>query len=392
MNRRLPSIPEMISTLIAEPSISSADPCHDQGNLGVIHRLAEWGESLGFRVEIDPVNDRKANLIATLGASTVDDIEGGLVLSGHTDTVPCNPELWSSDPFTATERDARIYGLGSADMKSFFALILDAASQFRAQDLQRPLVLLGTADEESSMSGARQLLAQNRQLGRQAVIGEPTGLKPIRMHKGVMMESVVVRGRAGHSSNPALGANALIGMHTVLGEVLAFQEELKGRRRSPAFEVDYPTVNLGAIHGGDSPNRICGCCELLIDIRPLPGMDIDRLHEALQDRLERALCGHPGLTLEVKGLFPGLPPFESSGENEMTQTCEALSGHSAGAVAFGTEAPFFERMGLQTIVMGPGYIDQAHQPDEFLPLAHIQPGVDLISGLIQHYCLRPGFA
>ena len=392
MNRRLPSIAEMIGTLIGEPSISSADPHHDQGNLGVVHRLAEWAESLGFRVEIDPVNDRKANLIATLGASAAKDIEGGLVLSGHTDTVPCNPELWSSDPFTASERDGRIYGLGSADMKSFFALILEAASRFEAVDLQRPLVLLGTADEESSMSGARQLLAQNRQLGRQAVIGEPTGLKPIRMHKGVMMESVVVRGRAGHSSNPALGANALTGMHTVLGEVLAFQEELKSRRRNPAFEVDYPTVNLGAIHGGDSPNRICGCCELLIDIRPLPGMDIDGLHEALQNRLKGTLSSHPGLSLEVKSLFPGLPPFENAGDSEMTQTCEALSGHSAGAVAFGTEAPFFERMGLQTIVMGPGYIDQAHQPDEFLPLTHIQPGVELISGLIQHYCLRPGFA
>ena len=392
MNRRLPSIPEMIGTLIGESSISSADPRHDQGNLGVIHRLAGWAESLGFRVEIDPINERKANLIATLGASGTNDIEGGLVLSGHTDTVPCNPELWSSDPFTATERDGRLYGLGSADMKSFFALIFEAASQFRVQDLQRPLVLLGTADEESSMSGARKLLAQNRQLGRQAVIGEPTGLKPIRMHKGVMMESIVVRGRAGHSSNPALGANALIGMHTVLGELLAFQETLKSRWKNPAFEVDYPTVNLGAIHGGDSPNRICGCCELLIDIRPLPGMDIDGLHEALQNRLKGTLSSHPGLSLEVRCLFPGLPPFENAGDNEMTQTCEALSGHSAGAVAFGTEAPFFERLGLQTIVMGPGYIDQAHQPDEFLPLAHIQPGVKLISGLIQHYCLRRGSA
>ena len=390
MRRCLPSIPDMIGALIAEPSISSADPAHDQGNLGVIHRLANWAESLGFQVEIDPVNDHKANLIATLGASRASDIPGGLVLSGHTDTVPCNPELWASDPFTATEREGRIYGLGSADMKSYFALILEAASRFQAADLQQPLVLLGTADEESSMSGARQLLAQNRQLGRQAVIGEPTGLKPIRMHKGVMMESVVIHGRAGHSSNPALGANALVGMHRVLGELLAFQEELKSRWQNPAFEVDYPTLNLGAIHGGDSPNRICGRCELLIDIRPLPGMDIDSLHEALRARLGEALSSHPELRLEVRRLFPGLPPFETAGDNEMTQTCEALSGHPAGAVAFGTEAPFLGDLGMQTIVMGPGYIDQAHQPDEFLPMDHIRPSVELISGLIQHYCLRPG--
>jgi acetylornithine deacetylase len=389
MTRRLPAIDEMIGALISEPSISSADPRHDQGNLGVIHRLAEWAETLGFRVEIDPVNERKANLIATLGASRSNDIEGGLVLSGHTDTVPCNPELWSSDPFTATERDGRIYGLGSADMKSFLALILEAAAEFRIQDLQRPLVLLGTADEESSMSGARQLLAQNRQLGRQAVIGEPTGLKPIRMHKGVMMESIMVRGQAGHSSNPALGANAIVGMQAVMAEVLAFQQELKDLYRNPAFAVDYPTINLGAIHGGDNPNRICGACELLIDIRPLPGMDINTLHEALCQRLEGTLARDPRLHLEVKRLFEGLPAFETPAENHMTRSCETFSGQPAGAVAFGTEAPFLDQLGMQTIVMGPGFIDQAHQPDEYLPLEHIRPGIDLLSRLIERYCLNP---
>lgn len=386
MGRRLPSIPEMIGTLIAEPSISSADPRHDQGNLGVIHRLAEWAESLGFRVEIDPINDHKANLIATLGASRCRDIPGGLVLSGHTDTVPCNPELWASDPFKATERNERIYGLGSADMKSFFALILEAASRFQCDDLQQPLVLLGTADEESSMSGARQLLAQNRQLGRQAVIGEPTGLKPIRMHKGVMMESIRIRGQAGHSSNPALGANALVGMQAVMTELLAFQQELKDRHRNPAFEVDYPTLNLGAIHGGDSPNRICGACELLIDIRPLPGMDIETLHDTLSERLTATLSRDLGLQLEVQRLSPGLPAFETPVDNDMTRHCEAFSGHKAGAVAFGTEAPFLDQLGMETIVMGPGYIDQAHQPDEYLPLEHVQPGTELLSRLIQHYC------
>ncbi len=265
---KLPDLETRISQLIGEPSISSPDPRHDQSNLGVIHRLAEWAETLGFTVSIDPVGPHKANLIARLGASRCEDIEGGLILSGHTDTVPCDPSLWSSDPFSAAWRDDRIYGLGSCDMKAFFALALEAASRFRKEDLQRPLVLLGTADEESSMSGARQLLDQQQRLGRRAIIGEPTGLRPIRMHKGVLMESITVRGQSGHSSNPALGANAIIGMQQVLYDLLAFQEELKARYRNPAFTVDYPTLNLGAIHGGDSPNRICGHCETLIDIRP----------------------------------------------------------------------------------------------------------------------------
>ena len=387
MGRPLPSILEMIETLIGEPSISSADPRHDQSNLGVIHRLAEWAEGLGFQVEIDPVGANKANLIATLGTSSPDEVMGGLVLSGHTDTVPCNPESWSSDPFRATRRDDRIHGLGSADMKSFFALMLEAASAYQAGDLRRPLVLLGTADEESSMSGARQLLTQQRRLGRQAIIGEPTGLKPIRMHKGVLMESIRVRGRAGHSSNPALGANALVGMHAVIGDLLAFQQELRDTHRNPAFAVDYPTLNLGAIHGGDNPNRICGACELLIDIRPLPGMDIDNLRDLLQTRLTHTLAEHPGLSVEVNRLFAGVPPFENPVNSELTKTCEDLCGHPAGAVAFGTEAPFFGELGLETIVLGPGFIDQAHQPDEYLPLAHIEPGLNLIHGLIRRYCL-----
>ena len=387
MARELPSVAEMIGVLVGEPSISSADPRHDQSNLGVIHRLAEWAEGLGFRVEIDPVGPNKANLIATLGASPAADVTGGLVLSGHTDTVPCDPELWASDPFLATERDGRIYGLGSADMKSFFALILAAASVFQARDLRRPLVLLGTADEESSMSGARQLLAQQRRLGRQAVIGEPTGLKPIRMHKGVLMESIRVRGRAGHSSDPALGANAIVGMHAMIGELLAYQQTLREQHHNPAFAVDHPTLNLGAIHGGDNPNRICGACEMLIDIRPLPGMNIENLRDRLQERLASTLANHPGLSLEVNRLFAGVPPFENPADSDLTKTCEDLSGQAAGAVAFGTEAPFFSELGLETIVLGPGYIDQAHQQDEFLPLAHIKPTLRVLDGLIRRYCL-----
>ncbi len=387
MTRPIPDTLAMIRALIALPSVSCTDPHHDQGNLPVIHLLAEWLEPLGFQVEIMPVGANKANLVARLGGAA--DQPGGLVLSGHTDTVPCNPELWSSDPFRATERDGRIYGLGSCDMKSFFALAIEAAIRHRAKDYRQPLVILATADEESSMSGARALLAHNRRLGRQAVIGEPTGLKPIRMHKGVMMEAIAVRGRSGHSSDPALGANAIDGMHAILGELLAFRAELKAGHRNPAFKVDYPTLNLGSIHGGDNPNRICGQCETQIDIRPLPGMDLDALHRALEARLEPVLAGYPGLSLEVRRLFDGLPPFETPADAEIVRSCEEFAGHGAGAVAFGTEAPFLSRLGMRTVVMGPGHIDQAHQPDEYLPLEHIDPTIDILGRLIGRFCLQP---
>ncbi|MBP1149644.1 MULTISPECIES: acetylornithine deacetylase [Methylocaldum] len=386
MNRAIPETLEMIGALIERPSVSCTDPHYDQSNLAVIHLLAEWLGGLGFSVEIRAIGDRKANLIATLGSR---EDPTGLVLSGHTDTVPCDPELWSSDPFKAVEKDGRIYGLGSADMKSFFALALEAANRFEAKDFRHPLVILATADEESSMSGVKSLVADNVKLGRYAVIGEPTGLKPIRMHKGVMLESIVVRGKAGHSSDPSLGANAIDGMHAVLSELLAFRAELRARHRNPAFKVDYPTLNLGSIHGGDNPNRICAHCETQIDIRPLPGMELEDLHEKLVKRLEPVLAQANGLSLEIRRMFEGLPPFESDANGEIVRCCEELSGYDSGAVAFGTEAPFLKRLGLQTVVMGPGHIEQAHQPDEYLPMTHIRAGTDILSRLIERFCIRP---
>jgi acetylornithine deacetylase len=383
---KLPDLQSRIAQLIQCPSISCADPRLDQSNLGVIHLLAEWAETIGFTTEIESVAPGKANLIATLGPSPSGRLPGGLVFSGHTDTVPCNPDLWHSDPFTATLRDDRIYGLGSCDMKGFFALALEAASKFKASDLREPLILVGTCDEESSMSGARQLLASARHLGRKAVIGEPTNLRPIRVHKGVMMESIRVRGRSGHSSDPSLGANAILGMQQVLETLIRLQNELKENHRHAAFKVDYPTLNLGAIHGGDSPNRICGHCELLIDIRPLPGMQLEAVQALVSERLSGVISAESGLSLEVSPLFPGLPPFETAADAELTQFLEQATGEKAGAVAFGTEAPFFNALGLETLIIGPGSIDQAHQPDEFLSLAQINPGVRLLEDLIVRYC------
>lgn len=383
----LPPLTERIGRLISLPSISSVDPAHDQPNLQVIHQLADWAETLGFRVAIEPVSEGKANLIATLGASSDPEAPGGLVLSGHTDTVPCNPSLWQSDPFTATLRDGRIYGLGACDMKGFFAVALEAAGRFSRQHLQRPLILIGTADEESSMSGARQLLASSRNFGRKALIGEPTRLQPIRLHKGVMMERIRVTGRSGHSSDPSLGANALNGMTDVLNALIRFQSRLKRDYHHEGFRINYPTLNLGAIHGGDNPNRICGACETFIDIRPLPGMTLDGTRALLTEALDGVFEAERGLTLEIDALFPGTPPFETPKEAELTLAVEAATGQSAGSVAFGTEGPFFRALGLETLILGPGDIAQAHQPDEYLALADIPPAVDLFERLIRRYCL-----
>jgi acetylornithine deacetylase len=248
------------------------------------------------------------------------------------------------------------------------------------------LILIGTADEESSMCGAKALTELPRKLGRHAVIGEPTGLRPIRMHKGIAMEAIRLTGKAGHSSNPDLGVSALEGMYRVIGEVMAWRSELQRLNRNPAFEVPFPTLNLGHIHGGDNPNRICGQCELQFDLRQLPGMDLDSLRGELRERLDKLLIGSD-LSWELVPLFEGIPAMETPSEAAIVKALESLTGHPAGAVAFGTEGPYLNSIGLQTVICGPGYINQAHQPDEYLPLKHVKPGVELIQSLVRKFCL-----
>lgn len=378
-----PPLKQMMQRLIGAPSVSSVSPEWDRSNAGVIDHLADWCETAGFAVERMPIpgHPDKFNLIASIGRGP-----DGLVLSGHTDTVPFDEQRWHSDPFELTEREARWYGLGTCDMKGFFAVVLDAIRQLDLGRVRHPLVLIATADEESSMSGARALRETHRRLGRHAVIGEPTGLRPIRLHKGIAMEAIRVTGRSGHSSDPSLGANALEGMYRVIGELLAWREELQQRHRNPSFAVEVPTMNLGHIHGGDNPNRICAHCELHLDIRPLPGMALGALRDELDQRLGPLLAGS-GLGLERRSLFEGTPAMETPADSPIVRATESLTGHSAGAVAFGTEGPYFNDMGLQTVIMGPGHIDQAHQPDEFLSLEQIRPARRIIRELVQRFCL-----
>ena len=380
---QLPNTIDKISALIGSPSISSTSPQWDSSNLGVIETLHTWLEELGFSCEVMPVpgEPTKANLIATLGSGP-----GGLVLSGHTDTVPCDPELWKSDPFKLNERDNRLYGLGSCDMKGFIALAIEAASAFKDTELKAPLIILATADEESSMSGARALVDAGKPKARAAVIGEPTGLKPIRMHKGMMMEAVRIEGQAGHSSDPSLGANALEAMHGVMSELLSIRAELQRNYQNAGFKVNVPTMNFGCIHGGDNPNRICGRCEMEFDLRPLPGMSMDSLRNMISERLHPIEAKH-NVQLTTRSLFPGIPPYEQTEASELIRQVEKLTGHSANSVAFGTEAPFLQSLGMETVVLGPGSIDQAHQPDEFLALDQIKPTLELLHNLIKHYCL-----
>ncbi|MGJ8647895.1 MAG: acetylornithine deacetylase [Marinomonas colpomeniae] len=381
----LPSLISMMSQLIASPSISCSQVSWDQSNKGVIELLEGWLSSQGFQCEIMPLPSQlnKFNLIATLGSG-----DGGLVLSGHTDTVPYDEGRWQSDPFSLQERNQKLYGLGSCDMKGFFAIVLDTVQKMQLSNLKQPLIVLATADEESSMAGARALVEQGSLKARYALIGEPTSLTPIHAHKGIMMERIQVTGQAGHSSNPALGNNALDAMHAVMSELMMFRQQLKHQYRDANFIIDYPTMNFGCIHGGDNPNRICGRCELEFDLRALPGMSNQALMAEISQRLP-SIEEKTGTKIQLNSLFPDVPSFYTPIESDIIKACEALTKRQASTVAFATEGPFLNQMGIETLILGPGSIDQAHQPNEFMALDQIQPMQQVIRGLIERFCLQP---
>ncbi len=383
MTIKLPTVQTLISELIALPSISCADTTLDQSNRAIIEKLATWCHDLGFHTEIltIPHYPNKFNLLATLGQG-----EGGLILAGHSDTVSYDLNQWQTNPFQGILKDNRLYGLGTSDMKSFFALALHAASQFKSTELRQPLMLLATADEESNMSGARALTQKEIGRARHAIIGEPTGLRPVRMHKGIFMEAIRVQGLSGHSSDPRLGRNALEGMYLVIGELLKWRAELQAKYHNALFEIPVPTLNLGHIHGGDNPNRICGNCELQIDLRPLPGMEISELRQQLQQRV-RSLLVERDLGVEFRPLFEGIAAMETPPQAEIVQVAERLTHHSAQSVAFGTEAPYFRALGIDTLILGPGDIEQAHQPNEFIALERLSPMIEILTRLIRHFCV-----
>ncbi len=374
-------IRDRLATLVGLPSVSSTDPARDSSNRDITDCLANWFRDLGFEVERHAVaGGAKYNLIATCGKG-----ENGLVLAGHTDTVPFDEGAWHSDPFTLNERDGRYYGLGAADMKCFFASVLGALEDVDPSRLRVPLTVVATADEETSMAGARELLAAHPALGRYGVIGEPTGLVPVAMHKGVAQLAVEVRGRAGHASDPALGNNAIDGMHAVLAGLRRWREELADTHAHPGFQVPGPTLNFGAIHGGDNANRICARCTLLVDLRFLPGMDLPAVVGDLRATVAAALAGS-GLEHTVRELMSPVPPYAAPADSGIVRYAEEITGVPAGAVAFATEAPFLAGLGVETVILGPGAIAQAHQPDEYCAIDPLLRMVKINRRFIQRFC------
>lgn len=378
---KLPPFIELYLELIATPSISATDIAIDQSNETLINLLAGWFRDLGFSVEVQPVpgTRHKFNMLARTGNGA-----GGLLLAGHTDTVPFDNGRWTRDPFTLTEHDNKLYGLGTADMKGFFAFILDTLRDVDVTKLEKPLYILATADEETTMAGA-QYFSENTTIRPDcAIIGEPTSLKPVRAHKGHLSQSIRIQGQSGHSSDPARGVNAIELMHESITHLMGLRNTLKERYHHDGFAIPYPTMNFGYINGGDAPNRICACCEMYMDIRPLPGLSLQDLEGLLNDALAPVSERWPG-RVTIGELHPPIPGYECPRNHQLVQVVEKLLGTETEVVNYCTEAPFIQTL-CPTLVLGPGSIDQAHQPDEYIDTAFIKPTRELIAQVVQHFC------
>ncbi len=318
----------------------------------------------------------KANLFATLGPGE----PGGVALSGHTDVVPVDGQPWDTDPFTLVERDGRLYGRGTADMKCFIAVALALVPEFLRGELRVPLHLAFSYDEEVGCLGVRRMIAAVKSAGISpaiVIVGEPTGMRVINAHKGIYAFTTTVTGHEAHSSATHVGVNAVMIAAELVGFLGALAEEMKqGADADSGFDPPYTTVHVGVIEGGTALNIIPRHCRILWEYRLAPGGDpdeiIDRFNafaETIEPRM-RAVAETAGIRTDPSSGVAGLEPEAGSAAERFAL---ALTGQNrAGKISFGTEAGLFQRAGMSAVVCGPGHIGQAHKPNEFIDLEQVE--------------------
>jgi acetylornithine deacetylase len=348
------------------------DTVSHKSNLPLADFLAEYA---GAGVEVErhssPDHADKANLILRFGPDGGDD-RSGLVLSGHMDVVPAEEEEWEGDPFVLRDDGERLYGRGTCDMKGFLAVALNVARE--ARGLKAPLVLVFTHDEEVGTLGARRLVESwpaATSLPRQGIVGEPTRLTVVRMHKGYTKLRVTLQGVSAHSGYPHLGRNAIEGMARVLVSLrgLRHRWEKAGGPNAEYFpEVPFMSLNVGVIRGGTATNVVPDRCVLGLGVRPLPGMHAPGIVGSIRDAVANA-AGEMPFSLEQTGESP---PLLLDADAPIHRSLLDLTGQEAGAsVSFATDAGWLARAGMECVVFGPGSITEAHKPNEFVARADL---------------------
>ena len=372
---------ELARTLVRLDTVSA------HSNLALIHCVRDELARLGVRSRLSYNADKtKANLFATLGEGK----PAGLILSGHTDTVPWDGQAWTVDPLGAEVKDGRLYGRGSADMKSFIALAVAHAGAFLDSKAPFAIHFAFSYDEEVGCFGVRELIADMREAGiapLACIVGEPTSMVPAIAHKGVYRYRCCVRGKEAHSSLTPQSVNAIELAARVVTRVRDMAERFEREEpRYDGFDVPFSTASVGQFHGGIADNVVPRDAEFRYEFRDLPTADVHAMQEqvvayarSLEPAMQR-VAPESGFRFET---ICEIPSFLGSEQDDVTRLALRLAGERRTTlVAFGTEAGLFKNAGIRTVVCGPGSILQAHQPDEFVTLEQLARCQAFMQGLV----------
>lgn len=374
---------ELVHKLVSFPTVSR------DSNLPLIDFVAAFLDGLGIKSERFESDDgKKSNLFATLGGPA--DVPG-IVLSGHTDVVPVDGQDWITDPFSVREKDGKLFGRGTADMKSFLAICLALASEIRDAPLAEPIHIAFSYDEEIGCRGVPKMLdaLKNRHpLPRACIIGEPTGMKVVNAHKGICAFRTEIVGREAHSSNTEFGESAVLAAVRLIGHLNELGEEFKGRGDPTArFDPPYTSFNVGTLNGGAAINIIPNHCAFDWEYRPLPDGEADEMIDRFTAFTDIVLAdmrrNFPDASIQTETLAkaPPLVPQEGCPAEELVLR---LTGQNETlTAAYATEGGLFQEAGIPAVICGPGSIDQAHRPDEFIELSQIDECVTFVRALVQ---------
>lgn len=374
----------LLKRLIAYPTVS-----HRPVD-AIVADLASGAEALGGRVQVRESSPGKANVIARFGPEGTD----GLTISGHMDVVPTDGQDWSSDPFKLSHRDGKLYGRGSADMKGFLAATMAALTDVPIAALRRELALVWTHDEEVGCIGSGILADRwstaDRPLPTQAWIGEPTDARICRMHPGHCTIEIQAVGRAAHSSRPSLGVNAISIIQRVLAELEGLADSWRQRKQFEQYlDAPYTVMNVGLIQGGSAINIVPDACTLQVGFRPLPGIEAAALFDEIENCLLRVrqharFLGGDLLTRRVQ---TGPALLTKDGTPLHTALCPHATSHESTAAPFATDGGNLQRMGMSCLVFGPGSIDVAHRPDEYIDEVELRRCVTTVQTVVREMCI-----
>jgi acetylornithine deacetylase len=373
---------EILDRLVAFDTISA------RSNIELIDWVANYLARYGIAAVRSSARDGKANLFATIGPAD----RGGVILSGHTDVVPVAGQEWASEPFRLSERDGRLYARGSADMKGFIALALALVPAAARRPLAVPLHLALTHDEETGCFGAPALIAALPEGGARpmlAIVGEPTSMQVANRQKGCAFFRTRITGRDGHSSAPDRGVSAIAAAAEVIAEIGRLHAEARDRARpGSGFDPPHTTLSVGTIAGGAAVNIVARECIFEWDLRSLPDDDaavlkarIDRFVAA--DLLPRMRAVHPEATVETETVV-AVPPLIAVPGSPAEALARRLTGANATTtISFASEAGLYQQAGIPAIVCGPGSIDVAHKPDEFITRDELAAGQGFLDRLVE---------